>query len=1791
MNQIRRHGLNVRLIFLFTLVAISTLVKAQGKISDYVIYAGFQLNGQTTPPSPGVGVVLGNNVNLLGGAVGSNTLVYASGTSAFGGSIYSNGKINLVGSTVVNGRITAKNGLSQPNPVVNIGSGSSIHDLDFYGNAVVGTPGTVAGTVTHPATNSLYTGPKPSVAETKATPYTPALPPVPEIKSFTIPNGLKSITTSTELQPNKSYGVLALKGGQTVTFKGAGDYFFSEIKNGGSFNKFIFDPGPGVAKQIRIFVKGDAVMNKMTIEKVNGASNATIYLEVQGKGTANGGFSFLLSPGSSGGGRYSEWYGTVWAPFAGIKVGSGSEIARVGGALISSTQVLMNNGTIMDYAPFIEPCVAPTVNAGADKSADCPATSVQLQGSSQTSNVSYQWSTVQGHFVSPANASQVQVDVSGTYYLTVTNNATGCTAIDSAVATITSCILPDYPPDASGKVNTPIGSYLTSLAINYGNVEDSAKNLFVLVPDSVMIEVISIKGKTSQLKDTLIKYGMRDFLDNEPGSLIITGRFPIAKLFSLNLLTQLLVEVHPLFPPVKGVGAVTSGGDTTMQTNLLKAGYGLSGNGIKIGVLSDSYNKLGGAALDVLQGDLPPDVKVVKDYPYAGGSDEGRAMSQILFDVAPGASLLFRTGFLSAGDFGNGIRALADSGANIIVEDISYIGEPFFQDGQVARAANSVFNRGIPFFSAAGNSGDKSYSATFTPGAAVPTVVGQPHYFGPNDPFQKLTLDKGSYTIVLQWQDSMYSNGQTTTGTRNDLDMYLTYDNGKTLFGFNHNNTGNDPIEVLSFNVREPSTTNIMIVKASGPDNPLIKYVIFRGEAVIEEYQSGTSTIVGQANAAGAFAVGAVRYNRTPAYGVTSPVIETFSSYGGTLVNGQNRNKPDFVAPQGSVTTVDLNITFAGAVDNSKYFFGTSAAAPHAAALAALLLEGRKKYYNDTYTPTQLKSVLQSTAYTMYGSKTSPLSGAGLVQGVRAVASFVAPKPEVTEVVIPDTTINTSTDSLPIIIKGSFLTDNSILIIGRDSIATQYINDQQVNVVIPPFIGNPDVVMYNPPLSTSGNDGGLSIPIKLYSKPKQIVIITPQARTKRYGEKLPAFAGDVLVDSIPLAQAGLTLKQLGIDTLYYETTATSLSDVGVYIIKPVIVLLDSAYNELFTYQKNTNQLFNEKLPLTITPMDTAITYGDPVPKFRYKYDYPDALISPADKAAFLNNLNQDYTTPISSGFVFVDGKVFVRGRQLTDQDLTNLAFLVSGKVFVRGKVYVRGTSPSLNDTIVEASPELVYQYQLSPDTADLINGKVFVRGEAYVQGKVYVRGTPLVQGKVYVRGTSLLDSAAAPGVGDEVLILDETDITDDENVPPPDFTPINLVTGITAGLHKSVPAAFLSGNFNLKYALGNFTINKALLTLTIKDSIVTYGKLPPAIRYQLSGFKRDDSIGNVVKNLPVFKFRNSVTGVYAQPGALIPGGTYIVELDSMPFIDPASYSLKVVTGTLKVNGINLLVNADEKIIYEGQTPVYTSTITGFIGNDSATQILSGPTYSVAGFNGKAGVYVIKPSALNLKSPGSYIITYDTALLYVNPKGNGAKKIKPALVCIQPVTNHPSGMPYVAHFSVTNDNRTVVKIPIGPNNSITPEGYIGRQPEIFEPGTEYFDIFFDGNKITYTVVSYDVSQQAASASTASSTSSRCPNNFVPATVNKSEAFETAPEIPIARIYPNPVRNKVVIQAAGSYRASDIKVTDMLGKNYPVRVSEFNAGKSFQLDLTGLKPGRYVVLVNGAKGTELFNLIKL
>ncbi len=115
-------------------------------------------------------------------------------------------------------------------------------------------------------------------------------------------------------------------------------------------------------------------------------------------------------------------------------------------------------------------------------------------------------------------------------------------------------------------------------------------------------------------------------------------------------------------------------------------------------------------------------------------------MLQIVHDVAPGAKLAFRTGFINASDFALGIKQLQKDSCNVIVDDVTYITEPFYQDGVVAQAVDDVACKGVAYFSAAGNYGNQSYEGVFNPAPAPNGISGTAHNFGGGDIYQTYHL-------------------------------------------------------------------------------------------------------------------------------------------------------------------------------------------------------------------------------------------------------------------------------------------------------------------------------------------------------------------------------------------------------------------------------------------------------------------------------------------------------------------------------------------------------------------------------------------------------------------------------------------------------------------------------------------------------------------------------------------------------------------------------------------------------------------------------------------------------------------------------------------------------------------------------------------------------------------------------------------------------------------------------------------------------------------------------------------
>ncbi len=469
-------------------------------------------------------------------------------------------------------------------------------------------------------------------------------------------------------------------------------------------------------------------------------------------------------------------------------------------------------------------------------------------------------------------------------------------------------------------------------------------------------------------------------------------------------------------------GVSVSEGDAQLNAASARSNYGLTGSGVNIGVLSDSYNKTTtptSAATDVSTGDLPgttntcsgssTPVNVLGDDPISGGTDEGRAMLQILHDLAPGAALSFYTAYNSITAFASNITSLRNTaGADIITDDVTYFEEPFFQEGPVNVAISTVVNDGALYFTSAGNNnfileGNNvgSYEAPSYRPTACPsglTSAGDScHNFEPSGGVNSgsgITLPNNCRIRVdFQWNEPWY-------GLSDDFDIYLLSDSDIVVAWSNFNNfigPFQSPFEFLSYANTTGSSQHyrIVIVRYSGSGTPRLKYIFYQnGNTCPTNVQYSVSnggdivgpTIMGHSATSAGFSVAAVPYNNsTVAEGYSSrgPATHYFGPVIGTTPAAAIRpeiiQQPDFAATDGGCST------FFGNYSNGCYrFYGTSAAAPHAAGVTALLRQQALAMGAPTLTLGDAEYLLKSTARAV-GSSDTHTVGAGLLDANAAV--------------------------------------------------------------------------------------------------------------------------------------------------------------------------------------------------------------------------------------------------------------------------------------------------------------------------------------------------------------------------------------------------------------------------------------------------------------------------------------------------------------------------------------------------------------------------------------------------------------------------------------------------------------------------------------------------------------------------------------------------------------------------------------------------------------------------------------
>ena len=284
--------------------------------------------------------------------------------------------------------------------------------------------------------------------------------------------------------------------------------------------------------------------------------------------------------------------------------------------------------------------------------------------------------------------------------------------------------------------------------------------------------------------------------------------------------------VNRITPPSyarHNTGSVITEGDAVLGTRSFRESGAGNGLGASVAVISNGVNS---AADSAATGDLP-DLSEIAQFGFCvpdelgvGLCDEGTAMLEIIHDLAPRAELGFCSAFTTLAfilcvDFD--LAEDDEFQPDVIVDDVAFPFEPYFEDGPVAQAVAEAVARDVIYISAAGNFAQLHYEGDFLASTELGFDDGSgqlipEHNFGlvagaESDPTMDIPLPPGaSLMVVMQWSD-----GFGVSASDYDL-LILDAGRGKVLAASVGLQNGDaDPIEDISFENLLPDTEVVQL--------------------------------------------------------------------------------------------------------------------------------------------------------------------------------------------------------------------------------------------------------------------------------------------------------------------------------------------------------------------------------------------------------------------------------------------------------------------------------------------------------------------------------------------------------------------------------------------------------------------------------------------------------------------------------------------------------------------------------------------------------------------------------------------------------------------------------------------------------------------------------------------------------------------------------------------------------------------------------------------------------------------
>ena len=534
----------------------------------------------------------------------------------------------------------------------------------------------------------------------------------------------------------------------------------------------------------------------------------------------------------------------------------------------------------------------------------------------------------------------------------------------------------DLLPGAMAKYNDVISSDLrhTQQAIASMLAESPTADLSQLSSQNVRVNQngnLHVYVHVDQVNDSVVQSlqlaGLSVQNSNE-GMGVIQGWVNYASLDALAAMQGVSRISTPTYA-ITDTGGINTAGDGILNADDLRTEMSVTGDGVKIGVISDGLDHW--ANVDDT-GDLPSySSGITVHSTFSGKGDEGTAMLEIIYDLASDADLYFAghrsDDTFTDADMVTAIEWMVAQGVDVIVDDVKFFDQPMFEDGTVADAAADAVSSGAVYVTSAGNYADEQhYQADYT-------EVSGSHEFATEQNILRFYLESGgSVTGELQWSDQWGSSG-------NDYDLYLYQWTGSSWDYFLHSTSVQDgddnPLEWIQVSNTGESQELLawVIDKASGSDRELEFFMAgdptgFSIHASDAGIMTPGDSIFGHAAVESVITVGAIDASDTG-----NDDVEVYSSRGPSTIytnfstqTSTTRNTLDVCGIDGVYTKVgDLGYF-------SNPFYGTSAAAPHIAAIAGLLLE-----IDPTLTPAQIHDLITDNAVDIEDAGYDHISGYG----------------------------------------------------------------------------------------------------------------------------------------------------------------------------------------------------------------------------------------------------------------------------------------------------------------------------------------------------------------------------------------------------------------------------------------------------------------------------------------------------------------------------------------------------------------------------------------------------------------------------------------------------------------------------------------------------------------------------------------------------------------------------------------------------------------------------------------------